>query len=437
MISISELYKLFLNATGITTDSRKVEEGSIFFALKGEHFDGNKFAEQTLLSGAGYAVVDDANLKTNNRLIQVDSVLSTLQLLANYHRQQFKIPIIAITGSNGKTTTKELLASILEKHYRTHCTKGNLNNHIGVPITLLGMPLDTEIAVIEMGANHLEEISKLCEIVQPTHGVITNVGKAHLEGFGSFEGVKKAKSELYGSLQKSNGVVFINLDEPFLKDLAQYLKHKVFYHQSEFPDPQISSLETKLISSKPFIKIAFLSDQKDQEIEASSNLVGHYNFNNIQTAVSIGRYFKVPSDKIKKAVENYIPTNNRSQLLVKDTNTFIMDAYNANPTSMRIAINNLDLMESNHKIAILGDMLEMGDYSEEEHKSIFYHALSKSFDELIFVGKEFGKVVTESDKVCFFNDLEELKSWFSNKKIKDTLVLLKGSRGIQLEKLLS
>ncbi|MFT5165352.1 MAG: UDP-N-acetylmuramoyl-tripeptide--D-alanyl-D-alanine ligase [Saprospiraceae bacterium] len=437
MKPISDLYELFLNATGITTDSRKVEKGSIFFALKGEHFDGNKFAEQTLLSGAAYAVVDDISLKAKDRFIHVENVLITLQQLANYHRKQFQIPIIAITGSNGKTTSKELLAAIFQNHYRTHYTKGNLNNHIGVPITLLNMPLDTEIAVIEMGANHIGEIAALCNIVEPSHGVITNVGKAHLEGFGGFEGVKKAKAELYGYLHKRNGVAFINLDEPFLKDLARNLNHIVFYHQSEDPDPLLSSLETKLVSATPVVKIAFLSDNRTLEIEAKSNLFGDYNFNNIQTAVAIGRYFKVPADKIKAAVESYVSTNNRSQLLVKETNTFIMDAYNANPTSMRIAINNIDMLASDHKMVILGDMLELGEYSMEEHQSIFNHALSKSFDQIIFVGKEFAKIVTETDQVHYFKDVEELRIWFYQKEIKNTLILLKGSRGVQLEKLLN
>ncbi|MFT5762831.1 MAG: UDP-N-acetylmuramoyl-tripeptide--D-alanyl-D-alanine ligase, partial [Saprospiraceae bacterium] len=353
------------------------------------------------------------------------------------HRKQFQIPIIAITGSNGKTTSKELLAAIFQNHYRTHYTKGNLNNHIGVPITLLNMPLDTEIAVIEMGANHIGEIAALCNIVEPSHGVITNVGKAHLEGFGGFEGVKKAKAELYGYLHKRNGVAFINLDEPFLKDLARNLNHIVFYHQSEDPDPLLSSLETKLVSATPVVKIAFLSDNRTLEIEAKSNLFGDYNFNNIQTAVAIGRYFKVPADKIKAAVESYVSTNNRSQLLVKETNTFIMDAYNANPTSMRIAINNIDMLASDHKMVILGDMLELGEYSMEEHQSIFNHTLSKSFDQIIFVGKEFAKIVTETDQVHYFKDVEELRIWFYQKEIKNTLILLKGSRGVQLEKLLN
>ncbi len=437
MISIPELYQLFLTTTGITTDSRKVERGSIFFALKGEHFDGNKFAEQTIEQGAAYSVIDDIKLKGIPKLIYVDNVLETMQLLANYHRKQFKIPIIAITGTNGKTTTKELLSSILSEHYRTHFTKGNLNNHIGVPLTLLSMPKETEIAVIEMGANHIGEIATLCKITAPTHGIITNVGKAHLEGFGSFEGVKKAKSELYNYLAENKGVAFINLDEPCLEDLARSIEHKVFYQKSVSPNLSVPVLETKLAVTTPLIQIAFLSNRKNQTVEVNSNLFGLYNFNNLQSAVSIGRYFKVPGEKIKIAIEKYIPTNNRSQLLKHGTNTFILDAYNANPTSMRIALDNLSEMIGKKKIIVLGDMLELGDYSEEEHQSIFDYALSKPFFQFIFVGNEFGKNIAKNEAVHHFQNVVELKKWFDQQTYENALFLLKGSRGIQLEKLLN
>ncbi len=436
-MQIQDLYQLFLNATGITTDSRNIKDGAIFFALKGDRFDGNTFALQALEKGASYVVADDIKLKGQDRIILVEEVLKTLQELANFHRKQFKIPIVAITGSNGKTTTKELLSSILISHYRTHFTKGNFNNHIGVPLTLLDMPKDTEIAVIEMGANHIGEIAMLCEIVEPTHGVITNVGKAHLEGFGSFEGVKKAKSELYDFLAVNRGVAFVNLDEPFLEELAEEVKFKVGYNQSEDPNRNIPVLETKLKQINPTILIEFLSDHRDSIVQAKSHLFGQYNFNNIQTAVSIGRYFKVPSIKIKEAIENYIPNNNRSQLQKKDTNTFLLDAYNANPTSMRNALNNFRLMKAENKVVILGDMLELGAFSSEEHQSILNQAVSLSFDKVILVGKEFGATDTKRSEVFHFPDVEALKKWFFQSNISETLVLLKGSRGIGLEKLLS
>jgi len=412
MLSIQELYQVIKNASGITTDTRKIKEGEVFFALKGENFDGNKYAEVALESGASFAVIDDGNLKNENQMIYVEDVLSSLQTLANFHRRQFEIPILAITGSNGKTTTKELIAGILSRHYRTHFTKGNLNNHIGVPLTLLEMPSDTEIAVIEMGANHIGEIAFLSNIIEPTHGLITNVGKAHLEGFGSFEGVKKAKSEIYDYLAKSNGVAFINLDEPFLKELGEKV-------------------------NEPTIKVGFLSDQRDYLVEANTNLFGLYNFNNIQTALTIGRYFKVPSVKIKAALEEYVSTNNRSQLLKKETNTIILDAYNANPTSMRIAISNLVSMSAPSKVAILGDMLELGEYSAAEHLSICDHALDQSFTQLIFVGKEFEAVIKNKPDVLHFHNVEKLKEWYDKQHFNDTLILLKGSRGIRLEKLIA
>lgn len=435
-MTIPDLYRLFKNASGISTDSRNIEQGNLFFALKGDNFDGNRFAMQTLESGASYAVVDDPQLEgKDERLILVANVLKSLQDLANFHRHQLDIPLIAITGSNGKTTTKELLAAILATHYQTHFTKGNFNNHIGVPLTLLKMTEDTEIAVIEMGANHIGEIAALCTIAAPTHGVITNIGKAHLEGFGGLEGVKKAKSELYRYLGKNNGVGFINLDEAFLKDLSGTIEHQVFYHQNEKPDPKVTFLEMKLVASRPTIRVAFLSEEGEFLVEAGSNLVGTYNFNNIQTAVAIGRYFKVPAQKIKKALEAYTPTNNRSQILKKETNTFILDAYNANPTSMRNALDNLDQMDAETKIAIIGDMLELGAYSEAEHQSIFEYASAKSFDYLIIVGAEFSKI-NEENRPLHFPAVGQVKDWFQQQHFENALILLKGSRGIGLEKLL-
>ncbi len=433
---MNDLYQLFKASTGISTDSRKIKKGNLFFALKGPNFDGNQFALQCLEKGASYAVVDDQNLEKHKGLIFVDDVLKTLQNLATFHRRQFKIPIIAITGSNGKTTTKELISEILGLHYQTHFTKGNFNNHLGVPLTLLEIEEGTEMAVIEMGANHQGEIAKLCEIAEPTHGVITNIGKAHLEGFGGIEGVKRGKSELYRYLAAHNGVAFVNLDEKFLDDLSNTVNRKVLYLQSAHPDSAASHLETKLLEVEPNIKVAFWDDERTKLVEAKSHLPGIYNFNNIQTAVSIGRYFEVPAFKIKKAIETYYPQNNRSQILKHAGNTFILDAYNANPTSMRNALEHLAKRSAEKKIAIIGDMLELGEYSVQEHQSILDDAGAKAFDYLIIVGEEFGK--TEKGKIpCLhFMDIKALKDWFWKQKFENYLILLKGSRGISLEKLL-
>lgn len=438
MNEVASIYKKYLDSTGVATDTRKINKGNIFFALKGDNFDGNKFAIQAIEQGALFAVVDDDSLGGHPQLIKVEDGLKMLQTLANYHRRQMDIPVIGITGSNGKTTTKELLAAILGSHYRLHFTQGNFNNHIGVPLTLLAMPLNAEVAVIEMGANHIGEIAELCAIAEPTHGVITNIGKAHLEGFGGIEGVKQGKSELYKFLANNSGVAFVNLDENFLLELATGVPIIVKYHQSETPDPNVSILETSLLQVNPKIKISFLSDKRDFSVEADSHLFGKYNFQNIQTAVSIGRYFKVPHVKIKQAIENYNPTNNRSQVLQSAGNTYLLDAYNANPTSMRNAIDGFALMKGDKKIAIIGDMLELGEYSEEEHRIIFEYAQSKQFDQLILVGQLFGKISNLSEEeVLHFENVEGLRTWFNTKNICDATILLKGSRGIRLERLLS
>jgi len=342
--------------------------------------------------------------------------------------------VIGITGSNGKTTTKELISAVLSTQYKTHFTKGNFNNHIGVPLTLLEIPMDTEIAVIEMGANHVGEIDFLCKIAQPTHGIITNIGKAHLEGFGSLEGVKKAKSELYVHLTTFKGIAFINRNENYLLDLAAEKLRKIFYLRSENPNKEIADYEVKFISCDPYVKVAFLS-WREELIEAQSQLIGAYNFNNIMTAVAIGKYFKVPGIKIKNAIENYIPKNNRSEIIERESNVFILDAYNANPSSMREALNNLAQSNKAKKVAILGDMLELGDYSKEEHKTIIDYALSNSLNNLILVGKAF-KEVAQNYQLPHFEDVNQLKTWFSNQTFKDSLFLIKGSRAIRLEQLL-
>jgi len=431
-MTIPALYNLFLDHPTVCTDTRKIETGCLFFALKGANFDGNKFALEAIEQGASYAIIDDASIAAKARLIVVADVLATLQALANYHRKQFEIPVIGITGTNGKTTTKELISAVLASHYPTHFTKGNFNNHIGVPLTLLSMPANTEVAIIEMGANHVGEIDFLCQIAAPTHGLITNVGEAHLEGFGSFEGVKKAKGELYQYLEKNRGLAFINKNEDYLQEMAGENLYRVLYTQSIEPNLKVPIFETKMSAANPFIEVAYLSKEGfSQTIQ--SQLIGLYNFNNIMTAITLGRYFKVPYEKIKQAIENYTPTNNRSQIIEKGSNKFLLDAYNANVTSMTKALESFASYEAENKIAILGDMLELGPYSKKAHEKIIQ--LGKDLGiEIWAVGQEFGQL--KSENVKQFENTEALKEWFLAQSFDNTFFLLKGSRGIGLEKLL-
>ncbi len=431
-MTIAALYKIFLDYSKICTDSRKIEPDCLFFALKGESFDGNQFAEQAIEQGAAYAIIDDANLSKHQQFILVEDVITTLQQLAHHHRKQFEIPVIGITGTNGKTTTKELISTVLESHYPTHYTRGNFNNHIGVPLTLLAMPADTEVAVIEMGANHVGEIDFLCQIAAPTHGLITNVGEAHLEGFGSFEGVKTAKGELYKYLEKSRGLAFINKNEEHLQEMAGQNLYKVLYTKSEQPDLKVPIFETELVAASPFVEIAFLSKTGISQ-SIKSQLIGLYNFNNIMTAVTLARYFKVPYKKIKQSIENYTPSNNRSQIIEKGTNKFLLDAYNANITSMTKALESFASYKEQNKIAIIGDMLELGEYSVEAHHKII--DLSENLGlEILTVGKEFSQLNRKGIKQ--FPDTTTLKTWFWKQSFENTFFLLKGSRGIGLEKLL-
>ncbi|HFA51056.1 MAG TPA: UDP-N-acetylmuramoyl-tripeptide--D-alanyl-D-alanine ligase [Bacteroidetes bacterium] len=431
MHSLQQLYKIYLQHTNVITDSRKVEPGCLFFALKGENFNGNKFAAQAIENGAAYAIIDEADFQQGEQYILVEDVLSTLQKLARHHRQQFPIPVIAITGSNGKTTTKELISAVLSSHYKAHCTKGNFNNHIGVPLTLLAMPPGTEVAVIEMGANHKNEIDLLCRIAEPTHGLITNIGSAHLEGFGSIDGVKEAKSELYHYLASHKGVAFINQDEDFLTELAKGIKWKIFYKKGESPLSDRLPFEVQLISDTPFVKIAFAS-HKGKYISVNSHLIGAYNFNNIMTAAVLGTYFKVPGQKVKAAIEKYVPANNRSQLLYIGTNTFILDAYNANPTSMGNALSHFSKIAGNKKIAILGAMRELGKYSEGEHRKVLRQALQYGFEKIITVCEEF-EVGINDRKIIHFKNAQQLKKWFKKQNFNNAHFLIKGSRSVGLE----
>lgn len=430
-MNTQELYQIYLKHPIICTDSRNVTPNSLFFALKGDKFDGNKYASSALEKGAAYAIIDDAQHQKGEQYILVEDGLTCLQQLARFHRNQFKIPVIGITGSNGKTTTKELMTNVLKSSYPTHATQGNFNNHIGVPLTLLAMKPETEVAIIEMGMNHLGEIAELCKIANPTHGLITNIGKAHLEGVGGVEGVKKAKSELYDYLKANKGLIFVNRDENFLWELVSDYRKKLSYSQvAKLAEHYIYQVE--LQDSSTFVKATFKNDL-EQSIEVKSQLIGTYNFNNIMTAIVIGQYFKVSPLKIKAAVESYIPSNNRSQVVQRGNNTFILDAYNANPTSMKNALNYFHNYPAENKIAILGDMLELGKASLEEHQNILSQIEKLNIQQVILVGKEFKQC---NSKHSHFANIDEVKAWYSQQTFENTSFLIKGSRGIQLELLL-
>jgi UDP-N-acetylmuramoyl-tripeptide--D-alanyl-D-alanine ligase len=438
-IKIEALYDIFLKHPKVSTDTRKLPENCIFFALKGENFDGNRFASTALSQGAAYCVVDDPSVVVDGRFLLVDDVLGALQALAAYHRNQFLIPVIAIGGSNGKTTTKELVAAVLKRHYHCHHTLGNLNNHIGVPLTLLSMPSDTEVAVIEMGTNQPGDIAQLCGIARPTHGFITNIGKEHLEGFGSLQGVKDAEGELFDYLAEHQGCVFVNHTEKYLKSMAQRISKQVAYRQKTKGKPlPAGSIEVDLLTSMPYVHASFLADDSGENISVMTKLYGRHNFNNIMTAIALGIYFKVPAAKIKQALEDYTPTNNRSQIVKLGKNTTILlDAYNANPSSMKPALQSLAEMPANRKIAILGDMLELGKESQKEHEAILRFASKLELEQLVLVGEAFSATNYSKHKALHFVDTASAKAqWFLKQDLSDALLLIKGSRGIGLEKLL-
>ncbi len=434
---LENLYKIFQEYQRVTTDTRKITEGCIFFALKGDTFDGNTFAEKALELGASCAVIDNPTFKKDDNYILVEDVLTTLQDFARFYRRKFDFPVIAITGSNGKTTTKELVAAVMSSQYNTHYTKGNFNNHIGVPLTLLELNADHEVAIIEIGANHQGEIDLLCSIAEPTHGLITNMGKAHLEGFGGLEGVKKGKSEMYRWLAAHKGTIFVNEDEPFLQDYIPEDARVIGYHRSTAPSLKTPQYEVTLELSESFLKVGFLNS-KGEMLYTLTNLVGEYNFANIATAVAVGKYFKVNTAKMKAALESYVPSMNRSQLVDYKGSTIIMDAYNANPTSMRNALLNLSKMPQSHKVAIIGDMRELGNESFQEHQDILNLANSLNFNQLITVGTEFGKVNTGDTEGGHFKETIHAAEWFKSQNFdKDTCILIKGSRGMRLETLLN
>lgn len=419
-MTISEIYKLYCEFPHISTDTRTISKGDIFFALKGPSFNANAFAKQALEKGASYCVIDDPQYKTNERTIVVEDCLTTLQELAKFHRSQISIPVIGITGTNGKTTTKELISCVLNQKYNTYATKGNLNNHIGVPLSLLEINAEHEIAVIEMGANKPGDIAELCAIAQPTHGIITNVGSAHLEGFGDFEGVLKTKTELYEFIKSIGGVVFVNDEDTVLIKACSEIEHVTYgLEKGEYPS-YITSLSPFLI-------------MRIDDIEFKTKLYGQYNAMNIAAAAAIGKFFDVSGKDICTAISNYVPDNNRTQFIEKGSNHIYLDAYNANPTSMSNALQFFSQLNEEPKTLILGDMLELGTYSRKEHDKILDNIQGKKFQNVILVGSQFKQLKTNYPDYVFLDNVDELQDYLTKTPIKSSWIFIKGSRGIKLE----
>ncbi|WP_410881109.1 UDP-N-acetylmuramoyl-tripeptide--D-alanyl-D-alanine ligase [Myroides sp. DW712] len=431
-MNIQELYSCFTEADGISIDTRNITLNSLFFALKGDNFDANEFAQEALDKGARYVIMDNPKLLTDrDKMFLVPNALQALQQLANYHRQQLGLPIIALTGSNGKTTTKELIKAVLSQKYNVKATQGNYNNHIGVPLTLLQFDDETDIGIVEMGANHLNEIALLCTIAQPDYGYITNFGKAHLEGFGGFEGVIKGKSELYDYLEDNHKMAFVNADDP--RQDAKTMTFSRFTFGSKETEPNV---EIELIEQTEVATI-LLGEQR-----IASHLTGQYNATNMAAAVAIGRYFGVELEEASQAIHDYIPTNNRSQWIKQEAFTILLDAYNANPSSMELAIANFEqLPTTTPKIYILGDMFELGTASVKEHKNIVQQVAATTFEQAFFIGKEFSKVkdASESQQIYFFETLADFFAQYEEvaQLLAQHTVLIKGSRGMALEKIIS
>lgn len=423
-MSIEELYRIYKKYPSVQTDTRKLKKGDLFFALKGGNFNGNAFAQQALDAGAAYAVIDEKESEIPGRTFLFDDVLTTLQQLAQYHRQQFSIPFIAVTGSNGKTTTKELIHAVLSTSFKTFTTEGNLNNHIGIPLTILKIRPDAEMAVIEMGANHQKEIAGYCEYAMPTHGLITNAGKAHLEGFGSLEGVKKGKGELYDYLRAHNGTVFVMWDYEYLQEMSKGISGIIKYGTKDQ-----AHVIGHVIKSDPLLEVAI--DQGLDEKIIHTQLVGDYNLPNVLAAVTIGKFFKVPESNIRTAIEKYSPSNSRSQLVQKDSNHIILDAYNANPSSMRSAIGNFAHIKSPDKVLILGAMAELGAESIEEHKALIELIQQSQWKQVVLVGGDFLKI---KHPYLQFENATQVKDWLQQQQFTHTHILVKGSRSMQMEK---
>ena len=424
-MNIQDIHNLFLQCKSVSIDTRKIEKGSMFFAIKGENFDANTFAGQALELEALFVIIDNPSYFIDERTIVVQNSLETLQELAKFHRAYLKLPIIALTGSNGKTTTKELINVVLAKKFNTKATVGNLNNHIGVPLTLLSFTKETEIGIVEMGANHKKEIEFLCQIAQPDFGYITNFGKAHLEGFGGVEGVIEGKSEMYQYLLANQKTVFVNLEDPIQIEKSKGIQSFTFGLNKEKSD-----LKIKNIQANPFVIVAY------EDFTVTSHLIGLYNANNINAAVAMGHYFKVEKEAIKQAIQNYIPENNRSQLLKKGSNQIILDAYNANPSSMAVAITNFLQLENENKVMILGDMFELGKESQEEHKIIVDSLSNQNKSVCYLIGKSFYENKNEDDSIHFFETFDAFAAYLKTIQFNDNTILIKGSRGMALERTL-
>ena len=424
-MDIQHLYALYREHPFVQTDTRKIQSGELFFALKGDNFNGNVFAEKALSMGAAYAIIDDAAYATNKRCILVHDVLETLQALAKHHREQFNIPFIAITGSNGKTTTKELVHAVLLKHFKTTATVGNLNNHIGIPLTILRIPMDTEIAIIEMGANHQREIAGYCLYTLPTHGIINNCGKAHLEGFGGEEGVRKGKGELYDFLRGHEGTIFRNADLDYLLPMSAGIQHQITYGErgGDYTGHALQGGET--------LRVAVM--RSGMEMTINTQLVGDYNVANVMAAVAVGHHFGVSVNAIREALEAYTPSNSRSQRIQRDTNTIILDAYNANPSSMRVAIQNFKQMDFPNKVVIIGGMMELGKDSVQEHQHIVDLLADTQWNHVLLVGGDFAHT---SHNFHFVHNYKEAADQLNTWAPAHSGILIKGSRAFTLEKIL-
>jgi UDP-N-acetylmuramoyl-tripeptide--D-alanyl-D-alanine ligase len=425
MIPVNEVYNLLLQSDGVSTNTKTVTRGNMFFCLKGQYFNGNTFASEALEKGASFVITDEPKYKINEQCILVDNTLLMLQQLAVFHRHQLNIPVIGITGTNGKTTTKELINHVLSSKYKVYATQGNLNNHIGVPLTLLSInEKDVQIAIVEMGANHVDEIKELCQIAEPNYGIITNIGKAHLEGFGSIDGIIQAKSALYRFIKTNKDTLFVNSDDKLLMELSSNIKRITYGLSGEYKG--ICCDEDNL-----FLKLTL----PDYAIDIQTQLIGSYNFHNVMVAIAAGLYFSVPIEDIKSALETYIPTNNRSQLIKKDKKTIIIDAYNANPSSMEAAICNFAKLQASPKALLLGDMFELGEKSVEEHQHIVDLIRKYSFDNVYLLGDEFAK--TNVDKSWLHTNCEQLAAVLKNTLPHNVTLLIKGSRAMKMERFLN
>ncbi len=431
-MSVEELYKMYRQYPSVQTDTRKLKPGDIFFALKGDNFNGNVFAQKAIDAGAVFVVIDEAAYEIPGKTMLVPDVLTALQQLAKYHRQQFNIlpggrqvPFLAITGSNGKTTTKELIHAVLSSSFKTYTTEGNLNNHIGVPLTLLKIKTDADIAVVEMGANHQKEIASYCEYAMPTHGLITNCGKAHLEGFGGVEGVRKGKGELFDYLRKRKGTAFIMQDYDYLQEMSKGITNIIRYGTGD------ADVTGAVVESEPFLSV-----QVTKGIETGiirTQIVGDYNLPNVLAAVCVGKHFGVSAENIRFAIENYVPSNSRSQLIEIGTNKIILDAYNANPSSMKLAIDNFARLQAGKKVLMLGAMAELGDDSLEEHKNIIDQLKQQSWEQVVLVGGDFLKT---THPFLQFENVMKAKEWLQQQHFENTYFLIKGSRSMAMEKVL-